>query len=129
MINEKVCKECPDGVRGYCCYLNTILGKHNVILENQPCPYLNLKIKLCSIYDEREKLAPHCFSAKDTIGKGGLPKGCLYLKGKEHLEPYPKVFIKDVIDDMKPLHIGIFNTVNNMKFEDFAQLREQEVKT
>ena len=124
MIDEKICGECPTGVRGYCCYLNAVLGGHNVILENQPCPNLNMVTKLCGVFDNRAEMAPHCHNAEDVIGKGGLPKGCLYLKGREHLEPHPKVFIKDVIDDLKPIHIGIFNTVNNIPFEAFAEINK-----
>jgi len=102
-----------------------MFGKFNLILENQPCPNLDLKTKLCTIYDERFEKAPHCFTIEDSIGKGGLPKGCLYLKGREHLEEHPKIFVKEVIDQLKPIHVAIFNTVNNITFESFAQLRNE----
>jgi uncharacterized cysteine cluster protein YcgN (CxxCxxCC family) len=122
MIDEKVCGDCPTGIRGYCCYLNAMLGGHNVILENQPCPHLDKVTHLCGVYNERHEKAPWCNDVKDMYGQGALPKGCLYLKGKEHLEPHPKVFIKDIIKDLDPVHIGIFNTVNNIPFEVYTEI-------
>lgn len=120
-MDRELCSDCPEDIKGYCCYLNVRLGDYNVILENQPCPFLDLKTKLCTVYGEREEKAPHCLEVEMTIGKGGLPKGCLYLKGNEHREPYPKVLIKSIIDKLLPEHIGIFNMVNNIPFEKFVQ--------
>jgi len=124
-MNEELCKKCPVDIKGYCCFLNVRLGDYNIILENQPCPHLDLKTKECTVYDRRKELAPHCLDAEKTIGMGGLPKGCLYLKGHEKEEPHPKVFIKSIVHKLAKEHIGFFNLVNNIPFEKFVAYPEE----
>lgn len=128
-MHGNLCKNCPEKIKGYCCFLNMDLGIHNIILENVPCPYLDLETKLCKVYSRRDKEAPWCLNIKEGIKKGGLPKGCLYLRNKIiDKPPYPKVFIKDIIDELKPIHIAIYNTINNIPFEDIISLSNEKIQ-
>jgi len=98
----------------------------NVILDNVICPFLNKETKLCSDYENRIRIAPWCLNGKDMIGKGGLPKGCLYLKEYSEREPNPKVKIQDVLEQLTPrqqqILVAQYNILNNIPFEKYIDL-------
>lgn len=81
------CLVCP--VRGDCCYFSTLIDeKHNIILEDHPCTFLNTETGLCKDYKNRKTLYPNCMDVDKAKLVGGLPLECLYLKKGEEL-PYP----------------------------------------
>ena len=70
------CDNCPDNIRGLCCYHSAVFGNSKV--QTYPCPYLDLKTKLCTIYDNRYELNPMCLTIEQARIMGNLPEGCLY---------------------------------------------------
>ena len=121
---EELCEKCPDGVRGMCCHVNIPIGEFNITLENVHCPFLNTETMLCSDYANRKTLAPWCLHGENMFGKGGLPKGCLYLKDCPEKEPHPKQMIKDILPQL-PHHkqlelVGKYNFFNNVLFKVYV---------
>ena len=57
---------------------NLIIAIGNNKTRTYPCPYLNLKTKLCTIYDNRYELNPMCLTIDQAKIMGNLPEGCLY---------------------------------------------------
>lgn len=113
---KNLCLNCP--VRGKCCYYSTLIEGYNIILENQPCSFLDTKTGLCKDYKNRKKNFKFCLDSEKGIGKGAFPKECLYLTNKSHLEPHPKVFIEDVIDDLSykgVIQYNLFNNISNIR--------------
>ena len=110
--------ECP--VRGRCCFFSVMIEGYNVILDNQPCEFLDLETGLCSDYENRKKNFEYCMNISEIKGRGGLPKGCLYLKEDPTLELHPKENIKDLMNEGKISQQGLmmynlFNNINDIK--------------
>lgn len=118
--------ECPDSVRGICCNIAFPIGEFNIILENVVCPFFDKEKKLCSDYENRLKIAPWCLPENQMFGKGGLPKGCLYLKNHPEKEPKPKVKIRDILPQFSPQEqqrlVALYNFLNNIPFMDFVSM-------
>lgn len=115
-----LCDKCPADIKGKCCYFNVQLEGFNVILSEQPCKYLDKKTKLCTIYKKRHTI-PWCMNESNMYEKGGLPKGCLYLKGHPERDINPKIDILEIADRLSPQSILKYNIFNNIKeIERFA---------
>jgi len=118
---SNLCKKCPDEIRGKCCFYNIELEGFNVILLNQHCKHLNLKTMRCKDYKHRLEINPYCLQGKDMFNTGSLPQGCLYLKDHPEREKNPKIDIREVINNLSPQSIMIYNLLNNVKnIEKFA---------
>lgn len=122
---KDLCLLCPDGIRGTCCFMNIPIGSFNIMLENVPCPYLDLEKMFCSDFEHRHQLAPWCLDKEHMFGKGGLPKGCLYLKQHPEKEPHPKEKIQEILPNL-PHHqqlelVGKYNFFNNVDFMKYIE--------
>ena len=118
---EKLCNKCPDGIRGLCCFYNIEIEGFNLILSNQHCPYLNLETMKCKDYEYRTEIYPYCLHGDKMFNNGGLPKGCLYLKGHPEREKNPKIDIRDIVYKLSPKGIMEYNIWNNISnIERFA---------
>ena len=56
------------------------------------------------------------------FGKGGLPKGCLYLKEHPEKEPNPKVHILDLPFTEQQKLVGLYNVYNNVPFKVYVEV-------
>lgn len=79
MTGYDLCKDCIDGVKGFCCYSSVLVDGLNVILDNHPCKFLDLKIKECTVFEERYYKNINCMPIEIAIAHNGLPVGCPYL--------------------------------------------------
>jgi uncharacterized cysteine cluster protein YcgN (CxxCxxCC family) len=118
--NENLCIKCK--VRGKCCYINVPIEGHNILLDNVPCPHLNIETGLCKDYDNRHKYH-WCLTAENIYEHGGLPKGCSYLINNKGKENNPCVDVLDVIGEVigKPTIkqqkiVAQYNLYNNIDF-------------
>ena len=112
---KNLCLQCPDDIKGICCCFPFPMGEFVVALTNQYCEHYNPETKRCKKYANRKKAFKHCTGIKEGIKNSGLPLGCLYLKGKEHLIKKPKMKFEDIVDKLKnPAGaINIYNAINN----------------
>lgn len=129
---EDLCLDCPNEIRGLCCHINVPIAGHNIVLEHVHCPFLDKETKLCSDYENRKQIAPWCLHGEGMFGKGGLPKGCLYLKNHPEKEKKPKVKISYVLS-LLPFNkqgsiVGIYNILNNTPFEEFVKIGLKQIK-
>ena len=106
---DKLCLVCP--VRGRCCYFSTKIGDYNIILDKQPCPLLDIDTGLCKDYKNRRTLYEHCCSVEETIG--GLPLECLYVVNGLVEITFPKVYMKDVMDNISREEFMTYYLLNN----------------
>ena len=72
--------ECPEHIRGLCCYHSIWINGKNQILKDMPCEYLDTETKLCTVYDKRFEMDVPCLDVKTAIMFGALPIGCPYTK-------------------------------------------------
>lgn len=79
-MGENLCDNCPDNVKGLCCYSAIAIEGYNIILKNHPCKHLDLKTKKCLIYNERFSKRRECLTAIEGLTLAALPEGCLYIK-------------------------------------------------
>lgn len=90
---------------------------------------LDPETQFCKDYKNRKRYKPWCLHGENMFNKGGLPKGCLYLKGHPEREANPKISIFEVIDNEDPKKVagivGVYNQYNNIPFEVF----EEHLKT
>jgi len=130
MKNEKnLCLNCNSKLRGRCCFHSWLIEGYNIILDNQHCKFLDTKTMSCKEYKNRKKIYPECATIDEAIGKAGLPMGCLYLKDKMHLEPHPKVNVKDVAKHLSMNGLMFYNFLNNISdFESFRKLYGKGIK-
>ncbi|HKK00887.1 MAG TPA: hypothetical protein VJ955_01860 [Desulfuromonadales bacterium] len=79
---EARCRRC-----GRCCY-EKIDFEGEIYYTDEPCEYLDLKTRLCTIYDRRRhQIRSGCASLTPEVLKmGALPADCPYVEG---IENYP----------------------------------------
>ena len=119
---ENLCPNCPEGVRGLCCHINIPMDNHNIVLDHVHCPMLDKKTRLCSDFENRKEYAPWCLHGENMFGKGGLPKGCLYLIDHPEREPDPKVQILTLPFKQQQKLVGLYNIYNNIPFEEYIKI-------
>ena len=73
MADPKLCKKC-----GRCCYAKLIIHGQ-VVYTPFPCPYLDETSRLCTIYERRHELNPHCLTVEMGIRLGVFPHDCPYV--------------------------------------------------
>ncbi len=107
--------------RGLCCYFSTLIdGKHNIILENHPCSYLNTETGLCIEYKNRKEVFKNCIDIEDAKKIGGLPEGCLYLK-KDEVYPYPqKRKLREDDNERIKVRTEYINSMPHKNFQEYV---------
>lgn len=72
---ERICERC-----GRCCY-EKYAYRGKVFYSKTPCPHLDTKTQLCTIYHQRAKLHPECVQLTPELVRAGiLPDDCPYVK-------------------------------------------------
>ena len=72
---EAVCRRC-----GRCCYAKIIIDEETWYTDI-PCPHLDLKTRLCRVYEQRFEVDPDCLSVEEGIRLGVFPADCPYVAG------------------------------------------------
>ncbi len=76
---EEICDRC-----GRCCY-EKYEYRGKVFYTDTPCKYLDVKTKLCRIYNNRKKIHPECAQlTPELVAAGILPDDCPYVKNKQN---------------------------------------------
>ena len=79
--DESLCRKC-----GRCCYAKTIV-EGRVIQTHVPCRYLDTVTNLCTMYERRHEVNPHCLTVREGIEQGVFPADCPYVQGIEGYVP------------------------------------------
>jgi len=81
MAFENVCRRC-----GRCCRAKVIIGDE---VHYTPffCRYLDVKTRLCTIYDRRHEINADCLSLEEGILLGVFPRDCPYVRGLPRYQP------------------------------------------
>lgn len=79
---ESICTHC-----GHCCferrYARTPEGETRIEVDfDEPCPYLDLETRLCTVYDERFAINPRChrMTLRQAVFADHLPPTCGYRR-------------------------------------------------
>lgn len=80
-LNGDKCRKC-----GGCCYFMTVIGEE-LVRTTQPCPYLDLETRLCTVYQDRFWRNGHCLTVSEAIGRRVLPADCPYVADMEGYKP------------------------------------------
>jgi len=111
--HRNLCKKCPDNIKGLCCHISEVIEGYNIILPNQPCKFLNLETKTCTVHKERFKKNKRCTPIKAAIRDGGYPHGCRYLKHNYNLVKVPpKIHYETVKDNLSTIGKQTFELMN-----------------
>jgi uncharacterized cysteine cluster protein YcgN (CxxCxxCC family) len=70
--SEEKCLKC-----GRCCYAKLIVDGE-VIYTPYPCPHLDEKTRLCTVYERRFEVNPKCLSVEEGLRIGVFPADCPY---------------------------------------------------
>ncbi len=88
---EEKCRKC-----GRCCYEKLDVDGA-VIYTDEPCEFLDLKTRRCTVYPDRHKARPGCAPlTTENIAQGILPADCPYV---ESLEGYRAPRLHDATDE------------------------------
>lgn len=72
---------------GRCCYEKYDF-EGRIYYTNRPCDKLDLQTRLCTVYDERDKIRPGCSRLNENIVRMGvLPPDCPYVADIENYHP------------------------------------------
>ena len=74
MADPNLCEKC-----GRCCYAKLIIDGE-VVYTPFPCPYLDPAARLCTIYERRHELNPHCITVEVGLRLGVFPADCPYVR-------------------------------------------------
>jgi len=70
------CRRC-----GRCCY-EKVEFQGDIFYTDIPCEHLDLRSRLCTVYENRIKRRPGCLRlTRDLIQRGLLPGDCPYVDG------------------------------------------------
>jgi uncharacterized cysteine cluster protein YcgN (CxxCxxCC family) len=75
MNGRNLCKDCPKP--GCCCHYGAMV-KGKQVATDEPCPFLNITMNRCVIYNERHRF-PECLTIEQMIEMGTVPKWCPYV--------------------------------------------------
>jgi len=73
-MDPSLCERC-----GRCCYAKLLLGGE-VVYTPFPCPYLDETTRLCTVYERRHEVNPHCLTVAEGIRLGVFPADCPYVR-------------------------------------------------
>lgn len=69
-----LCERC-----GRCCYAKLIIGGE-IVYTPYPCPYLDTRTHLCTVYERRHEVNPQCITVEMGIRLGVFPADCPYVR-------------------------------------------------
>ena len=70
---ESLCRRC-----GACCYQKLLIGS-TVVYTDIPCAYLDVRTRLCTVYERRHEVNPECLSVEMGLLRGVFPADCPYV--------------------------------------------------
>ena len=76
--HEKLCRQC-----GKCCFLK-IPFESKMYVTPFPCRHLDIKNKICKVYDERFQEHARCQNIDDGLKVSAFPADCPYTKFDEN---------------------------------------------
>lgn len=79
--HEAKCKRC-----GRCCY-QKVIYKNKIYYTPYPCPYLDVRTRLCTVYEHRHSVNPYCLSVEEGLKLGVFPADCPYTKDVPNYKP------------------------------------------
>ena len=59
----------------------------HVFTTRTPCPYLDVRTRLCTVYENRFQVNPRCLNVKQGIELGVFPASCPYVRGLRGYRP------------------------------------------
>jgi len=89
---EDLCRRC-----GRCCYAKLLYDDELVYLPF-PCPHLDEKTRLCTVYERRFEVNPDCLTLEEGIRLGVFPADCPYVAGLENYKPPREAWTKEDIE-------------------------------
>lgn len=92
--HEALCRRCAR-----CCYEKLIVDGH-VFTTRKPCPYLDVKTRLCKVYTRRRQVNPRCLTVAEGIAHGVFPTDCPYVKDLPDYVPGEDGWLDDDIVEM-----------------------------
>ena len=107
--HEALCRRC-----GRCCYEKLTVDGH-VFTRRKPCPYLNAKTNLCTIYEQRFKKNPRCLTVPQGIKLGVFPADCPYVRGLPDYLPAEKGWLDEEI--VKKIGQGLLFSYEDIRDE------------
>jgi len=78
---ESLCRRCAR-----CCYEKLIVGGR-VFTTRTPCPHLDVRTRLCTVYGTRFQVNPRCLDVEQGIEFGVFPANCPYVRGLRDYRP------------------------------------------
>jgi uncharacterized protein len=74
---ESICTQC-----GLCCYEKDIRGGRVIVRMDSPCRYLDVKTRLCRVYDRRFRVCAECRKMRRFHARFSrwLPQTCGYVR-------------------------------------------------
>ena len=78
---KNLCRRC-----GRCCCAKLVIDDE-VIYTPFPCPHLDEKTRLCTVYENRFEANPECLSVEDGIRHRVFPADCPYVKDLPDYRP------------------------------------------
>ena len=100
--HEALCRRC-----GRCCYEKFIVDGH-VFTTRTPCRYLDVKTNLCTIYEKRFQVNPHCLDIPGGIAFSAFPADCPYVRGRSDYMPSEEGWLED--DVARQVERGLLRT-------------------
>ena len=86
---EDLCRKC-----GRCCRVKLIV-EDEVFVLSETCPHLDTETKLCTVYDRRRQVNPHCADMKTAILARVFPGDCPYVADRRDYRPPIEVNCED----------------------------------
>ena len=89
---EARCRRC-----GRCCARKIVVG-NAVFYTPYYCPHLDPETKLCTVYERRRELNPHCLTVEEGIELGVFPADCPYVAGIPGYRPPVEEWDEQALD-------------------------------
>jgi uncharacterized cysteine cluster protein YcgN (CxxCxxCC family) len=107
--HESLCRRCAR-----CCYEKYIIDDH-VFTTRRPCPHLDARTRLCTIYGKRFELNPRCLDVKGGIELGVFPAYCPYVRGLRDYRPSEEGWLDERI--VRQIENGTLYTAEQVRDE------------
>ncbi len=87
--HEALCRRC-----GRCCYEKFIVDGC-VFTRRTPCPHLDVRTRLCTVYERRFQVNPRCLDVEQGIKFGVFPASCPYVRGLRDYKPSEEGWLEE----------------------------------
>jgi hypothetical protein len=87
--HEALCRRCAR-----CCYEKFVVDGR-VFTTRRPCPHLDVRTRLCTVYERRFQVNPHCLGVQHGIEIGVFPADCPYVRGLRGYRPSEEGWLEE----------------------------------